>query len=143
MSVEQNKELVRCWIAEIDKADPAIVAQYIADDYLDHNPPPYPGLPAGREGVRRAFEIALTVFSDYRHEIHRQVAEGDLVVTHLTGHGRHTGELLGIPPTGKEVEMSGIAIHRVADGKLAEHWAQFDAFGLFMQLGSFPALPHP
>jgi predicted ester cyclase len=143
MSVEENKGLVRRWLAEIDKADPAIVAQYIADDYLDHNPPPYPGLPAGREGVRRAFEIALTVWSDYRHEIHRQIAEGDLVVTHLTGHGRHTGEAFGIPATGKEVRMSGISIYRVADGKLAEHWAQFDAFGLFVQLGSFPSLPHP
>jgi predicted ester cyclase len=143
MSVEENKELVRRWMAEIDKADPAIVAQYIADDYLDHNPPPYPGLPAGREGVRRAFEIALTVWSDYRHEIHRQIGEGDLVVTHITGHGRHTGEMFGIPATGKEVQMSGISIYRVADGKLAEHWAQFDAFGLFVQLGSFPVLPHP
>jgi predicted ester cyclase len=143
MSVEENKELVRRWFGEIDKADPAIVAQYIADDYVDHNPPPYPGLPEGREGARRAFEIALTVFSDYQHEIHHLVAEGDLVVTHLTGYGRHTGEVLGIAATGKEVQMSGISVHRVEDGKLAEHWAQFDAFGLFVQLGSFPAIPHP
>jgi predicted ester cyclase len=143
MSVEENKELVRRWMAEIDKADPAIIAQYLVEDYLDHNPPPYPGLPAGREGTRRAFEISLTVFSDYRHEIHRQIAEGELVVTHLTGYGRHTGEMLGIAATGKEVQMSGISIHRVADGKLAEHWGQIDAFGLFAQIGSFPALAHP
>ena len=143
MSVEENKALVRRWMEEIDKADPEVVARYIAEDYVDHDPPPYPGLPAGREGVRRAFEISLSVWSDFRHEIHRQIGEGDLVMTHLTGYGRHTGEIMGIPATGKEVQMSGIAIHRVADGKLVEHWAQFDAFGLFIQLGSFPVLPHP
>ena len=122
MSVEENKAPVRRWMAEIDKADPAIVAQYIADDYVDHNPTPYPGLPEGRDGVRRAFEVALATWSDFRHEIHRQVGEGDLVVTHRTGYGRHTGEIFGIPATGTEVRMSGISIHRVASGKLAEHW---------------------
>lgn len=62
MPVAENKDLVRRWIAEIDKTDPAVVARYIAEDYLDHSPPPYPGLPAGREGVRRAFEMALTAW---------------------------------------------------------------------------------
>jgi predicted ester cyclase len=143
MSAEENKALVRHWIEEIDKADPSVVAQYIAEDYVDHNPPPHPGLPPGQEGSRRAFELSLGVFSNYHHEIHHMIAEGDLVVTHLTGFGRHTGELLGMPASGKEIQMTGISIHRVANGKLVEHWAQFDAFGMFVQMGSMPVLPHP
>jgi predicted ester cyclase len=143
MSADENKALVRRWMEEIDKADPAVVARYIAPDYVDHNPPPFPGLAKGSEGVQQAFEYALKVFSDYRHEIGLQVAEGDLVVTQLTGFGRHTGEFLGIAPTGKDVQMSGISIHRVAGGKLVEHWGQIDAFGLFMQMGSMPGPPHP
>jgi predicted ester cyclase len=93
--------------------------------------------------VRQAFEFTLKVFSDYRHEIGLQVAEEDLVVTQITGFGRHTGDFLGIPATGKEVTMSGISVHRVADGKLVEHWGQIDAFGLFTQMGSMPGAPHP
>jgi predicted ester cyclase len=143
MSTDANKALVRQWMEAIDQADPAVVARYIAPDYVDHNPPPFPGLPSGSEGVRQAFELALAVFTDYRHEIGTQVAEGDLVVTQITGWGRHTGDFLGIPPTGREVKMSGISIHRVANGKLVEHWGQIDAFGLFQQLGAMPALAHP
>jgi predicted ester cyclase len=107
MSATENKTLVRRWMEEIDKGDPAVVSRYIASDYVDHNPPPFPGLPAGSEGVRKAFELALAVFSDFRHEIGMQVAEGDLVVTQITGWGRHTGDFLGIPPTEKEVKMTG------------------------------------
>jgi predicted ester cyclase len=142
-SADENKALVRAWMEAVDKTDPAVVQRFIASDYVDHNPPPFPGLPPGSEGVRKAFELALAVFSDYRHEIGVQVAEGDLVVSQITGWGRHTGDFLGIPPTGKEVQMSGISIHRVVDGKLFEHWGQIDAFGLFQQLGSMPAPPHP
>ena len=51
----------------------------------------------------------------------------------------HSGEFLGIPPTGKEVRMSGIAIHRVKDGKMVEHWAMVDGMSLLQQLGAIPA----
>lgn len=67
------------------------------------------------------------------------LAEGDRVVPRISASGLHTGELLGIPPTGKRVTMNGIAIHRVQDGKLVEHWAQIDALGLLQQLGAIPA----
>jgi predicted ester cyclase len=93
----------------------------------------------GLEGARQAFSLALAAFSDFRHEIHDQLAEGDKVVTRVTGLGTHTGELLGIPATGKEVQMTGVAIHRIAEGKLAEHWALIDALGLLQQLGAIPA----
>ena len=53
--------------------------------------------------------------------------------------GTHTGEFQGIPPTGKQVTMGGISINRFAEGKLAEHWSQFDSLGLMQQLGVVPA----
>jgi len=60
------------------------------------------------------------------------------VVTGITAHGKHTGELLGIPPTGERLTMTGIAIRRIANGRLVEHWSQFDLLGLRQQLGVVP-----
>lgn len=101
---------------------------------------PFPGLPPGIAGSRKAFELALTSFSDFRHEIEDQIAEGDKVVTRIKASGTHTGDFLGIAPTGKQVTMTGTAVHRIANGKIVEHWSDIDALGLFQQLGSFPQL---
>ena len=142
MTAEQNKDLVRHWFARIDTGNPAVVDEFLATDYADYNPPPYPTTNEGREAARDRFHLALQVFSDFEHHIEDMIAEGDKVVTRITTVGTHTGELLGIPPTGKRVTMRGIAIHRIKDGKLVEHWAQFDALGLLQQLGAIPA-PEP
>ena len=65
----------------------------------------------------------------------------DKVVARATGQGTHLGEYMGIPPTGKRIKVSWIAIYRVADGKLAEHWQQIDELGLRQQLGAVLTLP--
>ena len=64
----------------------------------------------------------MTAFPDCYHVIEDQVADADNVVTRVTGFGKHTGEFVGIPATGKQVAMNGISIHRVKGGKLTEHW---------------------
>ena len=68
------------------------------------------------------------------------IAERDLVVTRLRGRGTFTGEILGIPPNGKLIEITGISIHRIANGKLVEHWANADLLGFMQQLGAIPTL---
>jgi predicted ester cyclase len=138
MSTEENKALIRRWLEGVDTGEIAVVDEFLDSRYVDHNPPPFPGLSSGIEGARQAFTYALNAFSEFRHEIEDQYADGDRVITRLTGYGKHTGEFLGIPPTGKEVKMEGIAIHRIADGKIVEHWAQIDAVGLLQQLGAIP-----
>ena len=57
---------------------------------------------------------------------------------HKVFHGTHTGELLGIPPTGREVEILVIDVVRVADGRIVEHWGIVDRLGLLQQLGAIP-----
>jgi steroid delta-isomerase-like uncharacterized protein len=141
MSAEQNKALVRKWFEAIDTGDVSIVADFVAPDYVDHNPPPFPVGGPGLDGVEQTYKYALNAFGEFRHVIDDMLADGDKVITRVTATGRHTGDFVGIPPTGKEVSMSGIAIHRIADGKLAEHWGQVDAFGLLVQLGAVPAPP--
>jgi hypothetical protein len=59
-------------------------------------------------------------------------------VSHLRGRATFTGECLGIQPNGKVVEITGISIHRIANGKLVEHWANFDSLSFMQQLGVVP-----
>lgn len=139
MSTEQNKALVRQWLKSVDTGAVGVIDDHLDASFVDHNPPPFQGPRTGVEGAKDAFNYALTAFSDFRHEIHEQFADGDRVISRLTGYGKHTGEFMGIPPTGKEVTMEGIAIHRIVDGRVVEHWAQVDGVSLLMQLGALPA----
>jgi steroid delta-isomerase-like uncharacterized protein len=139
---EENKDLVRRYLEAIDankSADWGFLDEYIAEDFVAHNPP-IAGVALDREGMKQAAEIFRQA-TPGSHEIRAQVAEGDLVVTHLIGRGVHAGELLGIPATGNEVETEGIAIHRVADGKIKEYWSVVDTARVLQQVGVLPGPP--
>lgn len=138
-SPDDNKTLVRRFYEEIDKGNIEAMDELVAEDYINHHPPPFPGLAPGREGLKQAFTIFLEA-TPGRHEIEDQIAEGDKVVTRLTAYGRHEGDLPGIPKTGNTLEMTATAIHRIEDGKLAEHWSNTDELGLLQQLGVIPPL---
>ncbi len=82
-----------------------------------------------------------TGFGDAKWTVHEVLDAGsDTVVTRWTGSGTHTGELLGIAPTGKSVNVDGIWIHRIADGKIVETWNVWDTLGMLQQLGVAPKL---
>jgi len=83
MLAEENKALVRRFYEEIDKGNLDAMDELVAEDYLDHSPPPFPGLASGREGLKQAFKIFWTATPGY-HYIEDQIAEGDKVVTRLT-----------------------------------------------------------
>jgi predicted ester cyclase len=135
MQTEENKALVQRFYAEMDVGNIDAMDELVAQDYVDHNPPPFPGLGAGREGLKAAFQIFWKA-TPGRHEIEEQVAEGDLVVTRLTAHGRHEGELPGpVPATGRDIHQTAVAIHRIENGRIAEHWSDRDDLGLMVQLG--------
>jgi len=68
-------------------------------------------------------------------EIHSQHAEGSRCTTRFTGRGTHLGPWLGLPASGKEITLSGIAITRVVDGVVVSDWGEFDIMGLLQQLG--------
>jgi predicted ester cyclase len=134
MEPEENAALVRRFYAEIDAGNIDAMDELVAEDYIDHNPP-FPGLSAGREGLKEAFVIFLKA-TPGRHEIDDQVAQGDKVVTRLTALGRHEGDLPGpLPATGAELRETAVAIHRIEDGRIAEHWSNRDDLALMQQLG--------
>jgi steroid delta-isomerase-like uncharacterized protein len=135
MSAEENKAIVRRWFAELDRRNLAIIDELLPVDYIDHNPP-LPDLPSGREGVRQASLALSAAFPDAVHTLEDQMAEGDKVMTRLTVRATFRGEILGFPPTGAVVEVSGMAVHRIHEGRLVEHWAHMDMKGFMEQLGA-------
>jgi predicted ester cyclase len=139
MSAGENKELIRRYIQAVDSNDSddwGVIDEYIAEDFAAHNPP-FPGVTLDRDGMKQASEI-FRVAIPGRHEITMQVAEGDLVVSQIIGRGIHKGDLLGIPATNKDVETTGIAIHRVRDGKIVEYWSVVDVAQVLQQVGALP-----
>ena len=134
MSAEENKHLVKRFYAEIDKGNIDAMDELVAEDYIDHKPPPFPGLAKGREGLKQAFKIFWGATPGY-HQIEDQIAEGDRVVTRLTSYGKHDKDLPGAPATGNDLKMTSITIHRIANGKLAEKWGEKDMLAMLTQLG--------
>jgi len=136
MSAEENKALVRRFYEEIDKGNIDAMDELVAEDYLDHNPPPFPVAP-GRDGLKQAFKIFWEATPGY-HPIEEQIADGDKVVTRLTSFGTHKGDLPGAPATGNRLEMTSITIHRIENGRLVEKWAEKDVMRFLQQIGLMP-----
>jgi predicted ester cyclase len=140
-SLEQNKALVRRFYEEIDKGNIGILDELVAEDYIDHNPPPFPNLPTGREGVKESFRIFQQA-TPGSHHIEDQIAEGDKVVTRLTSVGKHEGDLPGAPRTGNDMKMTSITIHRIVNGRLVEKWSEKDMVSLLQSIGVMPPMGH-
>lgn len=85
--------------------------------------------------TRRYFPAMLAAFPDLHHTLEREVVEGDTIATFHTVRGTHSGEFLGIPATGKQVEFMVLGIDQVADGKVIQHWALPDWMAIITQLG--------
>jgi steroid delta-isomerase-like uncharacterized protein len=122
------------WTGKLDE-----VIELVADDYIGHDPS-YPEPIRGKQGFRDFVQTYLGGFPDGRITVDTQIAEGDIVVNRWTGRGTNTGELMGMPPTGKQVTVTGITIARIEDGKLQEDWSNWDTLGMLQQLGVVPAL---
>lgn len=137
---EANKAVVRALLEGADRNDISVLEQTMATDCVDHNPPPFAGSGAGIGAAQETFTTAGKIFSDWSHEVLQQFSDGDYVITQLVGRGKHTGEFLGIPATNNDVEMHGIAIHRVVDGKIVEHWGQVDGVAMLAQMGVLPPM---
>ena len=129
----------RTWEEIFPAGDVAGLAEVTDPDVVAHGR--RPDEPPGLEGITRTMLWLGTVFSDQRWEIHQVIGDGDLVAVHATHHARHTGELMGIPPTGREVAYDYVHILRFRDGKAVEHWSVRDTLTMMQQLGVVPDGP--
>ena len=109
---------------------------YFSPTLIDHALPA--GLPAGFEGRKIFVSAFLSAFPDIHVYVEDTVAEGNKLVTRWSARGTHKGDLMGIPPTGKAVSITGIAIDHFENGQSVEHWEVIDQLGLMQQLGVIP-----
>lgn len=137
-ALEENKEIVRRLDAIWD-GDLEIVDELVAEDFVNHNPI-VPDAPPGPVGFKQNVTALRTAFPDISFTTGDLIAEADKVVIRAVGHGTHEGRLMGVEPTGREVELSGIVIFRIRDGQIVERWAQYDTMGMLRQLDALPAL---
>ena len=140
MSAEENKAVVRREVEELynhagnlDAAD-----EIFSPDYVSYEPTS--GEVRGIEGARQFAVTFREAFPDLECTIEDIIAEGDKVVMRFRGSGTHQGEteVFG-PPTGKQMEITGITIKRLSEGKIVEAWTNFDALGMMQQLGVLAA----
>jgi steroid delta-isomerase-like uncharacterized protein len=109
----------------------------LAADHVNHNPAT-PDQPAGAEGVREVVNMFRSAMPDLKVVIEDMIAEGDKVVVRYTLEGTHEGELFGVAPTGRRLSIKSIAVERVSEGKLREHWRITDSLDMMQQLGVVP-----
>jgi predicted ester cyclase len=128
-------EMYERWLFEVwGKGDEAVAAELLHADLVDHNA--VPGQPKGREGDLWAARSVRTAFPDLRFSLDVSFEHDDLVTGRWTMTGNHTGplELLGLPPTGRPVSMSGQEIFRARDGQFVEVWHLEDIGSLMRSL---------
>ena len=114
--------------------------ELLAEDFVEHEE--MPGLEPSREGVKQLFHMYRAAFPDLRMEVQDVLVSGDKAVARARATGTHQGEFLGMPATGKSIDVQLIDITRFGDDGLArEHWGVFDALAMMQQLGAIPQ-PH-
>lgn len=112
----------------------------LSDDMVEHEETP--GFPPTKEGVKQFFTAYIAAFPDLRMDVEDLIESGDKVVVRFSATGTNSGDFMGMPATGKSVEVQGIDIIRFGDdGKAAEHWGVFDALSMMQQLGVVPEGP--
>lgn len=133
MSAEGNKALIlRVFEEGINGGDDAVFDEVISPDYVNHSmPAPAPG----SEGFKQVTAMFRAAYPDLRVTVEDVVAEGDRVATRGTMSGTHQGEFMGVPATGRPVEIPYIDIWRVEGSKGVENWVQMDMLGMMQQLG--------
>jgi steroid delta-isomerase-like uncharacterized protein len=114
------------------------VDELVADDFESHT---WPSQGDGQAALKAAIDRVGSALSDPVFEIQDTIAQEDRVAVRLTASATQTGPFLGMPPSGKRYTIEEIHIFRVRDGRIVEHWHQYDQLGMMKQLGAMPATP--
>lgn len=145
LRAEGNKDLCRRFIQKIfNESELSLIGDFLSPDVVNHELAGALGdnTPKGQniQWMADLFYLYRCAFPDLHAEVLDQVAEGEKVVTRLRMRGTQTGALMTIPASGKEIDITGIRIDRVLDGKIVESWFQLDMFGMLTQIEALPAI---
>src|SRR5262245_25332369 len=135
MSTAENKLLVRRYIEEVvNTGNVDALARFIAPDYIDTHD--RSGQSSGLEGAKRHLLGVRQTYPDLHVTVEQQIAEGEWVVSRITARGTHRGTWLGMKPTGERVEITGVNIDRVVDGRIVEHGGAANLLGPLLEIGA-------
>jgi predicted ester cyclase len=123
-------------IGELDRFD-----EFVDPSFVDHNA--LPGQKPGVQGLKEAYQMFSSAFSNLWYTFEALIAEADLVAGRGVIEGQHTGPFMGIPPTNKVVRWTGTRTFRLKDGKVTDGWIDLDLFGMMMQMGAIPMPGQP
>ncbi len=113
---------------------PELIEEFIAEDLVDHLE--LPGVDAtGRSRYRASFELMRSAFPDFQNPLDFVLGDGAFAVSYGRSTGTHTGEFMGIPPTGRSFDVPTFGILRFEEGRAAERWGFADNMAMMQQLG--------
>lgn len=135
---DEYKTLLHCWFEEVwNKGRADAIEEMFASEGVAHGLTDQQGHELrGPENYKPFFDQFRTAFPDIRVIVEDTVVEGDKIAARCTVRATHTGEGIGLAPTDKSVEFTGMTMVRVEDGKIVEAWNNFDFMAMFQQLGA-------
>lgn len=143
MTAATNKQIVQRLVTDvIQGGDIGLTEEFFDPAYVPHDP----SNPARRGGIAGATEFIAMLHqtaTGVHYDATHWLADGDLVSYHWHLRFIHTGPLMGVPPSGKEIAVTGIDMFRLSGGKIVESWAYADALGMLQQMGVLPPLGPP
>jgi steroid delta-isomerase-like uncharacterized protein len=135
-----NKEVIRAFIEEVlNQGHFERMNDHVLENFIELDP--LPGQKQGREGLKAVLIGFRAAFPDIHWTIAEQISEGDKVVTRFAWTGTHRDTFLGVPATGRWVEVKGVVIDRLESGKMADSRILMDTLSLMQQLGALPGPP--
>ena len=137
MTTETKKMGERIPLEVLNNGNFGLLDELLSTDFVDRSA--QPGVPPTREGLKQSTIALKKAFPDLHYTIDDSIESGDRIVHRVTASGTMKGDFMGIPATGKRATWTEIHIGRVANGRLAEHWAIVDQLGMLVQLGVVPA----
>jgi steroid delta-isomerase-like uncharacterized protein len=142
MSTEENKKISWRLQEEVfGQGKLESVDELLAPDYISHAPGD-PELSRGPEVIKQIVRAYHSAFPDINFAVEKQVAEGDMVVTRWIARGTHRGEFMGVPPSSRRIEVSGMSMDRISGGRIVENWNNWEALEMMRQIGAIPDSTH-
>jgi steroid delta-isomerase-like uncharacterized protein len=132
------KEMAQRWYSEVmTEGKTEVIDELCAPNFLDHDP--LPGTSADLAGLKDFVAQIRAAFPDMQVTADEMIAEGDRLAVRSTMRGTHEGDFMGIPGSGKKVEVSNYDFVRFENDQAAEHWGVIDSAALMEQIGMAPA----
>lgn len=139
MSTEVNKAILEKFNRLMGQfwqsGDASVFDAVIAENCVLHQS----GFPTNREGFKQVLPAFRSAFPDFRILEFETFGEGEQIADRIVWTATHMGELMGIAATGKTIIVQEMHIRRFVNGKIVEHWGQWDQLGMMQQIGAIPS----